>query len=1147
MGEILTIHSNRKTEENFWFKSHKYDSSKIDLISDPTGGDFQKLLTAVPSPFARLHLFETAFTLAIKNFDEIKENIFHKMVSGCFDLFEIVYRIDELKASKNTISIKSFNIEQKLHSLNSSNYKEHKDLSEVFKKYYLSNKKLQEFKNSFFIIYFNNTPIGGSSPFTIFFTSPETNNLPIKRTNGEPYFTKQVNLWDREEDFLISLFSLFSIKNSKIRESAEYVFKYLEKSLNFFRDEKIKLKLQNILQKNDGIGSNYDFSFLIDDNGSRIKILDTEIYIKNIQNVGKIDSPLEIKWDYPPKFLKNDKIKPLVLIEGKDHQNKPTMIKIPTKLGDISKELYDRILPTNNLKYPYIVVSDFLEDYLIRVNYPINHKCFVIPEFDNINKDEDNGFLLPIKKEYFDFFQPQRLSKSLKIIKKSTDSYLVELKIPVIDGEVVFKKHYYENPQQQDAGKVLTADIYFAFYPLFKVKNNNKFNNFYKIMFVDGEQTYKEVDLNIYVDQNIKLSDNINAGKFYKKVIRNEKREGDYAGSIYYETNCPYNFLEVTLKEEEADSKIIKGIILPKWNEIELGNKQFNVAVDFGTTNTHVVLLEEKSNEKTIPQTLTIDENDLQTILFNIIKQKPDKSLSENYERLNSKVENRLFGRLKHEFIPSIIGAGNNPIYKFPIRTAVSTSSNFNAANSQLLGNINVSFIFDKARTRSDENITTDLKWEITEYENETKVKEYIKEILFIVRNKILLNQGNPENSKIVWFKPLSLYKGHQTYYEKIWNELYNVIFRNENNLSAETICITESCAPYFYYSAQNEVLSKNPVLSIDIGGGSTDVSFFLNDKPQFGTSFNFAGNSIWNPGLERRHQVRDEGIFIRYGKDFNEKVVKRLEEQGESELKELFNEPTENIFDRYFTCDHKLKFTDELSRDPNIKFLILLHFSSIIYFCCELLKHKNLNKPEYICLSGRGSKYLSITDPSRDLRLINGYINNFIEDIFGRNDNYKVKLLRKADTEKEATSLGGLFYLERNRNNNNKLEDVAFSENYYGEKDPEFKELNYSQLKNDKKLINSINQNVKKFINIFFDQNDKFNFEQNLTIKLDIELKTLQKYCLDSSYEFLEKGLAKRMQTSKESDYVNEPLFFYPIISMIYELSKMFYDNQNQ
>lgn len=211
------------------------------------------------------------------------------------------------------------------------------------------------------------------------------------------------------------------------------------------------------------------------------------------------------------------------------------------------------------------------------------------------------------------------------------------------------------------------------------------------------------------------------------------------------------------------------------------------------------------------------------------------------------------------------------------------------------------------------------------------------------------------------------------------------------------------------------------------------------------------------------------------------------------------------------------------------------------------MLKHKNLNSPEYICLSGRGSKYLSIIDPSRDLKLINGYINNFIEDIFGKNDNYKVKLLRKADTEKEATSLGGLFYIERNRSNDNKLEDVSFSENYYGEKKPEFKELNYSQLIKNKKLINSIDQNVKKFIDIFFNQNDKFNFEQNLTIKLDIELETLKKDCSARSYEFLEKGLAKRMQTSKESDYVNEPLFFYPIISMIYELSKKFYDGQKQ
>ena len=144
MGHKLTIHNKKSTEDNFWFKSFQYDKNIIDNINDPTGGSFNKLLTAVPSPFARMHIFETAFSLALKNINHHKKNIFDKIVSDCFDLFEILFYFKKHKNSGINLSIKIWDFKTHTNNLINSNYPEHKQLGEVLRKFFIINKKLDK-------------------------------------------------------------------------------------------------------------------------------------------------------------------------------------------------------------------------------------------------------------------------------------------------------------------------------------------------------------------------------------------------------------------------------------------------------------------------------------------------------------------------------------------------------------------------------------------------------------------------------------------------------------------------------------------------------------------------------------------------------------------------------------------------------------------------------------------------------------------------------------------------------------------------------------------------------------------------------------------------------------------------------------------
>jgi len=208
-----------------------------------------------------------------------------------------------------------------------------------------------------------------------------------------------------------------------------------------------------------------------------------------------------------------------------------------------------------------------------------------------------------------------------------------------------------------------------------------------------------------------------------------------------------------------------------------------------------------------------------------------------------------------------------------------------------------------------------------------------------------------------------------------------------------------------------------------------------------------------------------------------------------------------------------------------------------------ELLRLKGFSKPEYVCVSGRGSKYLSILDPTKDLNLINGFLSGFVNDIYGETGKYSLKL-EKVDLEKEATSIGGLYLLADSKSTG-KIKDTERSEPYLGELNPEFKTITYSKI--DDNLKESVSANVKRFLKIFFAQDNKYNFAQKFIINLDEPLEKYKDYCIEHSLQFLELGLSKRLDNvkPKPNDQVNEPLFFYPIITMIYELSKKFYNDK--
>ena len=161
----------RESNKTGWDKSNQFSSGDVKNIKVFTARR-DKSLNAIPSPLARIHLFEAAFDLLHK--DELNKtnysgDTYRKIVSDCFDVFELVYNWNNHIREGKKLSIVKWNVEKEIELLKKGK-KRHQLLAETLEVFF-QDESYQNFQE-LLIFKLNNVVIAGSSPFTGFFTAP---------------------------------------------------------------------------------------------------------------------------------------------------------------------------------------------------------------------------------------------------------------------------------------------------------------------------------------------------------------------------------------------------------------------------------------------------------------------------------------------------------------------------------------------------------------------------------------------------------------------------------------------------------------------------------------------------------------------------------------------------------------------------------------------------------------------------------------------------------------------------------------------------------------------------------------------------------------------------------------------------------------
>jgi len=1113
-----------------------YGSTARDAIEDPEGASAKNEITSIPSPFARIDLVKTAFKevcrRASKNIAELDgKTIFHKMVSDSLDVGEIFFNIDKFK---DKIEIITWNPSKTIEDFKNDGNINHYYLADALDKYLISDAETYNFDklhNIYLLNYIRGNDelniIGATSPATLFFSS--ANILDINdiyfANNDRPFDSEYAPLFKRDYEFIKAWWTL----RKSIPEFTKLfpeIETYLNLTFKAISDPIVKDKLNNITQTNLTDFSSIDVQS--DQQINQVEVLGTLLLKKKPKNL--IVNEFTIK---PERNI--DEAEPLPLVLPVEAGNKYANLRYVNGFwGNVNKAPYianvkdinSRELPFDGTKCAYLSISDFLEDYIVKVPHALNQKYFFDGNIQNVaNK---TSFLLPIKPMYFKYFSASTLTSKMSDGKYAFEmeiiaggSLLLTIRIPIIGNGTInyieYQRIYYyqreaDVSETQNSGGMKEFDFSGLVMPCMKFQNDENaiytvscvstFSSRYQLCFFNNDELIHDVPVD----------------------CRNRvKGPDDYKAENYTVKKSNFDFIRV------SGEGGINNLIVPIF-PIHQNLDDYEFAVDLGTSNTHIEFKKADENNS-----VAFNYSDSEAMIGTFFI----PTISEIQGKLQPRDLNDENDLIVRDFMPLMLGGESN--YMFPTRTALSYAKTIDWTQKQrVFGLLNFDITYNKRNPlKYNAEPIVNIKWS-TESNAQSAMYAFIRNILIIIRNKVIANNGNLARTKITWFYPNSMSPHRLSQLRLAWDENYMELF----NHNGTTRNLSESVAPIHYYFRRYATATS--LVNIDIGGGTTDIAFSHNGKVEYITSFKFATNSLFQDSFS---DINPNNGIIDYFKD---DFLARLKSRKGTELNELVN-----IFDRNRShpanmasflfslknnsatkelAQNTIDFNKVLQNDTKFKLVFILFYTAIIYHLAQIVKTKGIKVPRHIAFSGNGSKILNVI--STNSHIMANYTKIVFEKVISKEYGSSLDILglEQGSNPKESTSKGGLFPFDEYddkvetiilRDSSGKL--VSTSDTYASITDNQKMEI----VKSVKDFFHFALIDIPSVINL-----DSFFGVDNLTMTIAREV------CLTDLETYLEKGIELSIKESGNNEnQIEDSLSFYPIKGALQSLSSKLYE----
>lgn len=402
MSYIFRLHKEGNNALTDWGNSQKYGTNVIGQIKDPNGESAKREITSIPSPFARIDLVKTAFgKVAAMGVDG--KTIHHKMVSDAFDIGQMFFEYEKLQ---DQLEIIVWDKQVHLDELLNSYTPEHQLLGKTYDIFLKQDGAVYNFDSMdrIYLLNFKNGPqitniIGATSPATLFFTSANDLSYVSEAirfgNNDRPFDDDYTPLYKRDLEYQKFWYAVS--KTPAFPRMFPEVNKYLDE--NFKKLDPQKQAILRTVTVNDL--QSYQDVTVNGDSGNVVYVLRDLPMKQRVQDLNRIanqsgfliQSDATIEGKKPLVLPVTKYTKPTYYANGQWDANTivPYFDATPVK---------DRILPDDGTKYPYLTISDFLQNNIVRMPYKLNDESF----FGGGYNGAKDSFLLPLKDTFFRFF-----------------------------------------------------------------------------------------------------------------------------------------------------------------------------------------------------------------------------------------------------------------------------------------------------------------------------------------------------------------------------------------------------------------------------------------------------------------------------------------------------------------------------------------------------------------------------------------------------------------------------------------------------------------------------------------------------------------------------------------------------------------------
>jgi hypothetical protein len=573
-------------------------------------------------------------------------------------------------------------------------------------------------------------------------------------------------------------------------------------------------------------------------------------------------------------------------------------------------------------------------------------------------KDGDQ-YAYPVNSAMLMFIDPKTLSTNCKVSAEG-DNYNVTfyLELKSDTGSVTsyaLKKTY----KAKDVVKNRTVPLSFSVWPDIKTDSWNQYYFFY-----DGNLQVNVLPKNIFAVKDIrkkleKLAP-LDRVKFVEGMINSHQIIGE---EVPIQQSTAITELRGLESSPEAIScnvatqqggkafvdhpkRLDVGLILfPDPQPIQDTSNQWSVGIDFGTTNSCVYIKENKD----APKQLNFKNR-----------------INLPYEPGTDEEEKEEVMQAHKEFVPSrLINVPFMTILRE--RTFKETSAENLPFRSNFIYYVD-QVLFAIADLPDDRRpLKFNLKWDEAE-QSRTKVQYFLSQLILQTCVEAAANGIKPENITFSFSYPEAYDKGFALSFRKQARRAIEVGLSEENSkIKEKTTFRTESISSALYFAEGQKIPFVQNVVTIDIGGGTSDLSIWQNLNLIWRNSFRLAGKDVLidyltnNLTLIKEISGNDELLLESYD---NLQKVKSNKIKLANGIELLVNSPQ---FGKVFAS--RFDTVSGKGKGAELKHLSELALSGILYYVCLVLNHlieqgqfkQDLSKSLKICLGGKASTLYKI------------------------------------------------------------------------------------------------------------------------------------------------------------------------------------------